>query len=67
MNDKNAYDLRMQDLTVRYGKCFDDIGATTDMSERLAIADRMREILEEKTRLKRDYDAQHIFRHQRDR
>lgn len=58
MSEKSAYEARMQELTVRYGKCFDDIGATTDMSERLAIADRMREILEEKTRLKRQHDEQ---------
>lgn len=67
VSEKTAYESRMQELTLRYGKCFDEIGATTDMAERLEIADRMREILEEKTRLKRDYDAQHIFRHQRDR
>lgn len=56
VSEKTAYESRMQELTIRYGKCFDEIGATTDMAERLEIADRMREILEEKTRLRREYD-----------
>lgn len=46
---------KIKELTIKYSNMFDEIGATTDMAKRLEIADRMREILEEKTRLKREY------------